>query len=513
MQRLAALVGALLLLASGLVVGLSLPLAQAQSTAGPQAKPQKPRWSKVTHRISPGATLHARLNASVEGRSCTVSALGPYQGQDISWQLQARGHLLKLSLRVKRNATPGAWRLRAQCVITGASAVEAGVARIHVAGGAGHGLLAKRSGLHVTRVRSGRQSFKGSAARARKKTKKVPIVLGGRGGGSDPGDDYPARWKNAPMDSVLDNWRMYNRECVSFVAWALATRNGFDVKTVLAAGHGNADEWPGQAAAHGYRVDHTPAPGSVAYFAIGSYGHVAYVQRVSGSSVYLEEYNYDYQGHYHTRTIPASSVTRFIHFKDLTPPPPPPPPTTTTPPPPTTTNNGDHTPPSTPANLHVTAKTFNSATVAWNPSTDNVGVAGYFVYVNGTHVANETGTSAKVSLTCGHSYTVGVNAYDVAGNHSSTTNITVSISACPTGKISISPCLDFHNGPGHDYTKIGCIPDATIISIDCTAQGNAVTGPWGTETIWDHTYYGGKAGYVADAYVYTGRNGAVAPTC
>lgn len=179
--------------------------------------------------------------------------------------------------------------------------------------------------------------------------------------------------------------------------------------------------------------------------------------------------------------------------------------------------SGDASPPSEPGNLHAISKNFNSATVAWNASTDNVGVAGYFVYVNGSHMANETGTSAKLGLTCGHSYTIGVNAYDAAGNHSATRDLTVSISACPTGTIITnsgdSPCLDFHSGPGHTYTKIGCIPDGTKINIDCIEQGNAVTGPYGTETIWDHTNYAGKAGYVADAFVYTGVNGAVAPTC
>lgn len=76
-----------------------------------------------------------------------------------------------------------------------------------------------------------------------------------------------------------------------------------------------------------------------------------------------------------------------------------------------------------------------------------------------------------------------------------------------------SPCLDFHNGPGHAYTVIDCIPDGTTISIDCIAQGNAVTGPYGTETIWDHTSYRDRTGYVTDAYVYTGTNNAVAPPC
>ncbi|MGB7962249.1 MAG: cutinase family protein [Propionicimonas sp.] len=82
-----------------------------------------------------------------------------------------------------------------------------------------------------------------------------------------------------------------------------------------------------------------------------------------------------------------------------------------------------------------------------------------------------------------------------------------------TGKVLASPCLNFRSGPGAANPLIGCIPLATIIPVQCTAQGNAVTGPYGTETIWDRTIYGGKTGFVSDAWVYTGSNNAVVPSC
>ena len=179
----------------------------------------------------------------------------------------------------------------------------------------------------------------------------------------------------------------------------------------------------------------------------------------------------------------------------------------------------DTAPPSAPSGVHVTAHTTNSLTVAWTASTDNVGVAGYFVYLNSSHVASATGTSTTVkSLVCGHSYGIGVNAYDAAGNHSTTTSISASTSACPppplpTGKILASPCLNFHNAPHISATLIGCVPLNTIITIKCTASGDAVTGPYGTESTWDYTTYGGKNGYVADAWVYTGSNYPVAGAC
>jgi uncharacterized membrane protein YgcG len=82
-----------------------------------------------------------------------------------------------------------------------------------------------------------------------------------------------------------------------------------------------------------------------------------------------------------------------------------------------------------------------------------------------------------------------------------------------SGRILISPCLNLRADPNGTTALIGCIPQNTIIPIDCTAQGNSVTGPYGPTTLWDHTTYQGVSGYVSDAYVYTGTSGAVAGNC
>src|SRR5690349_9633 len=73
-----------------------------------------------------------------------------------------------------------------------------------------------------------RQALKGSIKHAHVKVVKLDMK-GGRGGGGDPGDDYPPQLKNAAQDSRLDPWREYNRECTSWVAWALHSRNGFEM--------------------------------------------------------------------------------------------------------------------------------------------------------------------------------------------------------------------------------------------------------------------------------------------
>ncbi len=122
-------------------------------------------------------------------------------------------------------------------------------------------------------------------------------------------DDYPSKWRDITMDSVFDDWGMYNRECVSFAAWRLHSRNGFEMPF-----HDFAVNWKARAQALGYSVNSTPSIGAVAWF---SSGHVAWVEAVSGSNVTIEEYNYDYYGHYNERTLPVSNVSNFIHFKDI----------------------------------------------------------------------------------------------------------------------------------------------------------------------------------------------------
>lgn len=83
--------------------------------------------------------------------------------------------------------------------------------------------------------------------------------------------------------------------------------------------------------------------------------------------------------------------------------------------------------------------------------------------------------------------------------------------AASTGRVLASPCLNQRATPGG--TSQQCIPNSTTLAIACVAYGPAVTGPYGTETIWDRVSYNGVTGYVSDAWMYTGSNGAVAPAC
>jgi chitodextrinase len=73
--------------------------------------------------------------------------------------------------------------------------------------------------------------------------------------------------------------------------------------------------------------------------------------------------------------------------------------------------------PSAPTGLSSPSKTTTSVSLSWSASTDNIGVAGYRIYANGTQAANSNNTSATVSNlqpSTGYSFTVA--AFDAAGN-------------------------------------------------------------------------------------------------
>ncbi|GAA4416374.1 hypothetical protein GCM10023148_13470 [Actinokineospora soli] len=83
------------------------------------------------------------------------------------------------------------------------------------------------------------------------------------------------------------------------------------------------------------------------------------------------------------------------------------------------TGGGDTTAPSVPGGLRSTGTTAGSVSLAWDASTDNVGVTGYDVYNGATLATTVTTTSATVSgLSPDTAYTFTVKARDAAGNTS-----------------------------------------------------------------------------------------------
>jgi Zn-dependent metalloprotease len=87
--------------------------------------------------------------------------------------------------------------------------------------------------------------------------------------------------------------------------------------------------------------------------------------------------------------------------------------------------------PTNPSNLASSNITDNSTDISWTASTDNVGVTGYNVYVDGTSIGQVTGTSATVNgLVAATTYDIYVTAVDAAGNESGASN---TISVTTTG--------------------------------------------------------------------------------
>jgi len=57
--------------------------------------------------------------------------------------------------------------------------------------------------------------------------------------------------------------------------------------------------------------------------------------------------------------------------------------------------------------------------------------------------------------------------------------------------------------------EVGTVADGATVTITCQKQGTSVTGTYGTSSLWDKV----GAGYIPDAFVSTGSDGQVAPTC
>jgi chitodextrinase len=84
-----------------------------------------------------------------------------------------------------------------------------------------------------------------------------------------------------------------------------------------------------------------------------------------------------------------------------------------------TTTLADTQAPTVPTGLKATAVSGSQVSLAWNASTDNVGVTGYYVYLNDQPLATTASTSfSHAGLTAGNTYNYRVSAYDAVPNHS-----------------------------------------------------------------------------------------------
>lgn len=161
------------------------------------------------------------------------------------------------------------------------------------------------------------------AQQAAENSRRLQLVTGSASGSNVSGlvmggGGYPAGWAYAPLDSLVDSWGMYNRECVSYTAFRVANSGRY---MPYWGGRGNANQWPDNAIDAGIPIDTNPRVGDVAIWGWASYhnhtdpyGHAMYVEKVYGNGwIRVSQYNFNWAGMYNEMDIPASSAV-FIHF-------------------------------------------------------------------------------------------------------------------------------------------------------------------------------------------------------
>ena len=124
--------------------------------------------------------------------------------------------------------------------------------------------------------------------------------------------------------------------------------------------------------------------------------------------------------------------------------------------------------PSTPTNVALSTRTTTSLSISWTVATDNVGVAGYDLFVGGSAKGTATSNSYTFAgLSCGTNYTVGVDAYDLAGNHSSQATLLLGTSPCSDTTAPTTPT-------GLTATSIG--QSSVTLSWTASTDNVGVTG-------------------------------------
>lgn len=119
------------------------------------------------------------------------------------------------------------------------------------------------------------------------------------------------------QDTYSDQWGLYNRECVSYAAWAAYNLYGKQVMNF--SGAGNAYQWPSTTTRMGATTDQSPEVGSVAILPPSGFapiGHAMVVEAILGGGwVHVSQYNFGGTGEYSTMDIHVSGVN-FVHFRD-----------------------------------------------------------------------------------------------------------------------------------------------------------------------------------------------------
>lgn len=137
-------------------------------------------------------------------------------------------------------------------------------------------------------------------------------------GNTPCGGGYPSKWCSIGQDTVVDNWGLYNRECVSYSAWRASSMGKYVGNF---NGQGNAMEWPDSAVAFsGAEIVTKPKVGDVAIMpaipGLAPIGHSMNVEKIiDDTTVVISQYNFYGSGEYSTMKLKTSGIT-FLRFQD-----------------------------------------------------------------------------------------------------------------------------------------------------------------------------------------------------
>lgn len=204
------------------------------------------------------------------------------------------------------------------------------------------------------------------------------------------------------------------------------------------------------------------------------------VEFYAGSTLIGQDTTSPYSIAWNTTTIADGSVALTARAYDgATPPNQAPSPAVTV-----TVENTDRQAPTAPTNLRTTGTKPTAANIAWNASTDNVGVTGYRVSRNGTLITTVTGlTFNDTGLSPSTTYNYSVVAVDAAGNASTAATLSVSTPLLKPGDFDADGDVDTD-----DLAKLlGTWGSTTATQYDIDKKGSVdivdlaiILGNWGS---------------------------------
>ena len=134
----------------------------------------------------------------------------------------------------------------------------------------------------------------------------------------------------------------------------------------------------------------------------------------------------------------------------------------------------DTSPPSMPGQFASTATTGSTISTSWSASTDDLGVTGYNVYLDGSKVTTTTALSYQFTgLSCGTAHALAVEAVDAAGNASPQATLNVSTVSCDTSapNVSLTAPLSGASLSGPVSVTAGASDNVSVVGVQFRLDG------------------------------------------